>query len=236
MVEKIEQIPPSSVILLHGCCHNPTGIDPTWEQWIELSDLISRKKLILFFDLAYQGFGINLEQDVAPIRHFVKLGHPCLVASSYSKNFGLYAERLGLLSIVTMDPKAAKLVSSHVKQLIRCNYSTPPVHAARIVTEILNHPDLTKEWSQELAAMRERVIEMRNALVKGLQDEGSPLDFTFMNKQHGIFSYTGLNANQVKRLREEHAIYMPSDGRINVAGLNRHNLKYVIEAILTVIK
>jgi aspartate/tyrosine/aromatic aminotransferase len=232
----IEAMPPLSVIVLHACCHNPTGIDPTWEQWVEICRLIQSRQLIPLFDFAYQGFGDSLQEDAKVIRYFAQQGVEFFTASSYAKNFGLYAERIGLLSAVIRNKEGAKKINSHFKTIIRGIYSNPPAHGARIVAEILGSETLTKEWEREVNAMRERVQEMRKALIAGLLAEHSPVDFSFMANQKGIFSYSGLTKDQSLKLRQDHAIYLPTDGRINVAGLNHHNLEYVIEAILTVLQ
>lgn len=232
----IQQMIPRSILLLHTCCHNPTGVDPTKEQWKELAELIQKQQLIPFFDCAYQGFGGSLDEDAWPIRHFASLGMEFLVAYSNSKNFGLYCDRLGLLAVVTRNKEIAKKVGSNVKRLIRSNYSTPPAHGARIVSAILQSKDLKGEWRQELHSMCERIQAMRHAIVTGLLSRSKSIDFSFMNDQKGIFSYTCLSQDQVQQLRQEQGIYMPNDGRINVAGLNRSNIDYVIEAILSVLK
>lgn len=233
MTAAIGAMPAGSAILLHACCHNPTGIDPTPEQWQELSHLIKQQNLIPFFDIAYQGFGKGLKEDAYPIRLFANEGHEMVVASSYSKNFGLYGERVGVLTVFTHGQEATKRVASQIKQIIRGNYSNPPLHGSRIVATILQSPELKKEWEQELSNMRDRVNEMRIALIAGLAVKSSK-DFSFLQKQLGIFSFCGLNKDQVHRLRQEKGIYMPANGRINVAGLNSKNVDYVVESIIAV--
>lgn len=235
MHDAIQHMSPGDVILLHGCCHNPTGMDPTFEEWVELSALIKKQRVIPFFDLAYQGFGQGLEEDVKPIRYFVEQGHEMLVASSFSKNFGLYGERVGLLSVVTKSPETAHCLGTQLKSLIRGNYSNPPSHGAQIVTTILENPSLQDEWKKELAGMRHRIEEMRKALTTELQTRQKKRDFSFLSKQKGIFSFSGLSLDQVGKLRQEKGIYMPKDGRMNVAGLNESNLHYVVESIISVI-
>ncbi|MCB1111638.1 MAG: aspartate/tyrosine/aromatic aminotransferase [Chlamydiales bacterium] len=233
--QAISEIPPGSVILLHACCHNPTGLDPTDDQWRELSQLIKKYKILPFFDFAYQGFKNGLDADAFAIRLFADEGHEMLVANSYSKNFGLYGERIGSLSIVTHNKDTAAKVGSHIKRLVRSNYSSPPIHGARIIATILGDSALREEWEHELANMRSRIHEMRKALVAGLLAKGDgKTDFSFMNKQSGLFSYTGLDKDQVHFLRQENGIYMPSNGRINVAGLTWKNIDYCIESILAV--
>lgn len=234
LCEAIKNMPERSIILLHACCHNPTGIDPTLEQWKEISDLIKKQGIIPFFDFAYQGFGNDLEQDAEVIRYFISQSHEMFVASSNSKNFGLYGERIGALSVISESHEQAQKIGSHLKQIVRGNYSNPPIHGALVVATILDDPELRNEWIQELSNMRDRIKAMRQALAAGLLVKGAK-DFNFLIQQKGIFSYSGLTQDQVLRLREDYGIYMPLNGRINVAGLNIHNLNYVIEAILAVI-
>lgn len=234
MCNAIKQMPERAIILLHAGCHNPSGMDPSFEQWKELSDLIKAQRVIPFFDFAYQGFAVDPETDARPIRYFVQEGHELLVAHSFSKNFGLYGERVGALSIVTADGELSKRVGSHIKQLIRGNYSMPPLQGQRIVKTILSDAKLKEEWHHELANMRVRIQEMRKAFVSGLQAKGGDHQFQFMKHQNGMFSFSGLVPSQVTRLQKEYGIYMPQNGRINVAGINAHNLEYVIDAITTV--
>jgi aspartate aminotransferase len=235
MLQVVKTIPSGSVILLQAGCHNPTGMDLTYAEWQELSLVIKKRQIFPFFDFAYQGFGSGIEEDAIPIRLFVNDGHTLFVASSYSKNMGLYGERVGVLSCLFNDNKTAMIVASHLKQIIRAMYSTPPIHGAQIASHILRSPQLKQEWVEELQKMRERVHEMRLALAKGLLAKSSSFDFTFMKDQNGLFSLSGLNPDQVLQLKQKYAIYMPTNGRINVAGLNTRNLDAVIKAILSVI-
>lgn len=228
MCAAIQRMTPGSIICLHACCHNPTGVEPTLEEWKELSKLIKKQQIIPFFDLAYQGFGEGIEEDAASIRYFVKEGHELLVAYSNSKNFGLYSERAGMLAVVAHDKEVAKKVGSNLRRLIRGNFSVPPQNGALIVATILQSAELKEEWKKELNSIRERIKKMRNGLAEGLASIG---DFSFMRKQKGIFSYSGLSEHQVKQLQEKYAIYMTSDGRINVAGLNESNVSYVVDSI-----
>ncbi|MGA8163949.1 MAG: amino acid aminotransferase [Waddliaceae bacterium] len=230
----IKKMPARSTILFQGGCHNPTGKDPTLEQWKEISKLLKKQRVIPFFDFAYQGFGQGLDQDAEAIRLFVEEGHEMLVASSYSKNLGLYGERVGLLSIVCRDKETANSCSSQIQQVIRGSYSMPPLHGQRIVTTLLQDKVLRNEWEQELASMRERVGSMRQALVEKLMIKKKKIDYSFLKTQNGIFSYSMLNPDQVHRLKQEFAIYLPRNGRINVAGLNHHNLDYVVDALISV--
>lgn len=233
MCNAIGTMHPGSVILLHACCHNPTGMDLSFDQWKQLSALILKQKIVPFFDFAYQGFGKGFEEDAKPIRYFYEQGHEMLVAYSFSKNFAVYGERVGLLAIVTHNSEAVKRIGSQVKQIIRGMYSTPPLHGMRVITTILKSPELTQEWLQELDNMRDRVKEMRKTLVAGLLSQSQHQDFSFLNAQFGLFSFCGLNQDQVQSLRKENAIFMPDNGRINVAGLNAHNMDYVIKSILS---
>lgn len=231
----IKKMPAGSAILFQPCCHNPTGIDPTFEQWQVIADLVHKQRIIPFFDLAYLGFDKSTSEDASVIRYFTETGHELLVALSYSKNFGLYGERAGLLAIVSNDPEKTAANSSQIKQIIRANYSSPPLQAERIVTAILENEDLHNEWLQELEEMRIRIRKTRQALLKGLRENGGEDRFDFFEQQTGMFSYTGLNEAQVSRLQQEYGLYMTSNGRINVAGLNDQNFEYVISAITSVI-
>jgi aspartate/tyrosine/aromatic aminotransferase len=227
----IKAMPSGSVILLHGCCHNPSGIDPTEEQWRELSTLIKKQKLFPFFDIAYQGFGKGLDEDAYAIRYFASEGHEMAIAYSFAKNFGLYNERVGIL-IIKSAAANVKAVASQIKYLIRCNYSTPPAHGARIVATILKSPDLTAEWKAELTLMRERIRDMRQMLFSKLQMKEPNPHYSSLLQQSGLFSFLGLTSEQVLRLRKDKGIYMPESGRLNIAGLNKNNIDYAVEAIL----
>jgi aspartate aminotransferase len=234
MHASISKMPPGSLILFQPCCHNPTGLTPTFEQWQELSSLIKHHKLIPFFDLAYQGFDISPEDDAKTVRFFAEAGHNMLVATSYSKNFGLYGERVGLLSIICTSKDEALRVSSQIKQIIRGNYSVPPLQGERIITTILQSDELRNEWIHELENMKNRIKEMRKTLLSELLAKGAGNSFQFLSEQSGMFSFSGLNQDQVHRLRNDFGIYLPSNGRVNVAGLNTKNIEYVIDSILAV--
>lgn len=234
MREAIQNMPPGSAILLHACCHNPTGIDPTFEQWKELSTLIKKQQVIPLFDVAYQGFGQDIDDDVKAVRYFAKEGHEMLTAYSYSKNFGLYGERVGCLTVACSKIDLVPKIGSQIRQSIRANYSNPPLHGERIVTTILKSHELSLEWKTELANMCQRIKDMRKALIAALLVQGNDHDFSYMDKQTGLFSFSGLNPEQVERLKREKAIYMPINGRINVAGLNTQIIPYVAEALLSV--
>lgn len=236
LCEDIKNMPPGSTILLHVCCHNPTGFDLSKEQWHIVSALLKKQKVIPFFDLAYQGFKESIDEDAYPVRLFASDEHELLVANSFSKNFGLYGERVGTLCLLTLHQEATKKVGSQIKQLIRGNFSNPPRHGAKIVTEILESPYLKSEWLKELSNMNDRIKAMRNALFVGLQAKSTDRDWNFIRLQKGFFSFCGLNSEQVHMMTQKFAIYLPRDGRINVAGLNENNIEYVIDAIAQVLK
>jgi len=234
MCNFLKKLNPGSIIVLHGTAHNPTGINPTLDQWKVLSSLIKNARLFPFFDIAYQGFGTSLEADAEPIRLFVNDQHQLLAAYTYAKNMGLYGERVGAIFAVTNKEENAFKIGTHIKQIIRGMYSNPPLHGARIVQTILQNKHLKSEWIHELDSMRERVNEMRKAFVTGLLSKGSDSYFNFLIKeQSGLFLYTGLNETKVHRLRQNFGIYAP-EGRINVAGLNSNNMDYIIDSILSV--
>lgn len=231
----IKKMPPGSCILLQGYCHNPTGLDLSLEQWKEISSLIKKQNILPFFDIAYQGFKESLEADMGPLRYFVEQGHEMLVAYSFSKNFGLYGERVGILAAVTHDSNHAQCVGSHIKTLIRSNYSNPPIHGAKLISAVLDSPELTLEWVEELQNMRTRIIEMRRALMASLMTKAEHKDFSYMHDQSGMFTYCGLDQHMVNRLRKEKGLYLPISGRINIAALNTQNLEYVAEALASVL-
>lgn len=235
MKQKLAALPPKSVVLLHACCHNPTGADLTGDQWQEVVAIAKDKNLVPFLDFAYQGFAEGLEQDTAAIRTFAASGVQFLVASSFSKSFSLYGERVGALSIVTASKEEAARVGSQVKRVIRTNYSNPPTHGGAIVTAVLGNAELRKLWEEELTGMRNRIRAMRSGLVEALKAAGVKQDFSFIARQRGMFSFTGLNKDQVERLKTEYAVYAVSSGRINVAALNSKNLPAVAKAIAGVL-
>ncbi len=235
LLAAIRKMPAGDVILLHGCCHNPTGIDPTVAQWSEIADAIYDRGLVPLLDFAYQGFADGIEEDAAGLRAFLRPGAELMVCSSFSKNFGLYRERVGALSIVAPDQTAAQAVQSQVNRVIRANYSNPPGHGADIVNCILHDSQLREIWEREVAAMRCRINGMRQGLVDALADKGVPGDYSFITQQRGMFSFTGLTKDQVETLREQHAIYIVGSGRINVAGLTPANIERVAEAIGAVV-
>lgn len=223
------------VVLLHGCCHNPTGIDPTHEQWDTLAKLSAEKGWLPLFDFAYQGLGNGLDEDAYGLRAFVKNNRELLIASSYSKNFGLYNERVGAFTLVADNAEEANAAFTQIKSIIRMIYSNPPSHGANTVARVLNDEELRAEWIEELDGMRNRIKNMRSKMVSLLKEKGAKRDFSFIDQQNGMFSYSGLTAEQVDRLREEFAIYAVRTGRFNVAGITNSNIDALCEAIVKVI-
>ncbi|MFN0064697.1 MAG: aromatic amino acid transaminase [Chlamydiales bacterium] len=228
MLEAISRMPEKSVLLLQPCCHNPTGYSPTQEQWQAIVDVVQKQRLYPFFDSAYQGFDEGVEEDAFPIRLFAKHNVSFALALSHSKNFGLYNERAGALFLHCSNEEEAARLGSQIRVTIRGLYSNPPAHGALIVAHILGNADLKKMWLTELGEMRRRINTLRAALADAL------VELPFLREQRGMFSYTGLNTSHVDKLRDEYAIYLSRDGRINVAGLNRDNVGYVSSAILSV--
>lgn len=225
------------VVLFHPVCHNPTGVDPTPEQWRELAGLLAERQALPLVDFAYQGFGGGLEEDAAAVRLLARELPEVAVCSSFSKTFGLYRERVGALMVVAGSSEAAVAMRSQVKRAIRPTWSNPPSHGGSVVAEVLGDEDLRQRWSEELREMRERIAEMRRRLSEGLDAHGvrlSPEGNHFLAEQRGMFSFTGLSRQQVDRLRDEHGIYMVGSGRINVAGLNAANLDRVCAAVAEV--
>ncbi|HVG06061.1 MAG TPA: amino acid aminotransferase [Burkholderiaceae bacterium] len=236
MVDFLKTQPPQTIIVLHACCHNPTGADLTAEQWHTLLEVLRQRDLLPFLDIAYQGFAHGLDEDGAVVRQFAQSGMPVLIASSFSKSFSLYGERVGALSIVDSSADESARVLSQLKRVIRANYSTPPTHGGAVVTTVLTTPELRASWVEELTEMRERIKQMRLALVDRLRANGATRDFSFVLQQNGMFSYSGLTTEQVDRLREEFHIYAVHTGRICVAALNSRNVDYVAKAITTVLQ
>lgn len=228
-------LPAGSIIVLHACCHNPTGADLTKEQWGEVVELCSSRQLIPFIDMAYQGFSEGIEADAIAPRLFAQSGLSFFVSSSFSKSFSLYGERVGALSIVTANKDESARVLSQVKRVIRTNYSNPPTHGGAVVAAVLSDPQLRKMWDDELAGMRDRIRAMRTSLVAKLKERGVKQDFSFVTQQRGMFSYTGLNPAQVERLKDEFGIYAVSTGRICLAALNTRNIDYVADSIAAVL-
>lgn len=233
-LEKLNTLPEQSIVLLHPCCHNPTGADLTPAQWDEVVEVLKARTLIPFLDIAYQGFGAGMEEDAYAIRAIAHAGLPALVSNSFSKIFSLYGERVGGLSVVCEDADAAGRVLGQLKATVRRNYSSPPNFGAQLVATVLNDAGLKASWLAEVEAMRTRIKAMRQTLVDALNEAMPTGDFTYLLKQRGMFSYTGLSAAQVDRLREEFGIYLVSSGRICVAGLNNRNVHRVAQAFAAV--
>jgi aromatic-amino-acid transaminase len=236
MIGALEHLPPQSVVVLHVCCHNPTGVDPTDEQWARIIDVVRSRSLIPYLDIAYQGFADGLVKDAMVVRQFAATPGPVFVSSSFSKSFSLYGERIGALTVVTADKDEAARVLSQLKRVVRANYSNPPTHGGQMVAAVLASPELTAMWESELGAMRERIRSMRKALVEKLQVRKPNADFGFVLEQRGMFSYSGLTKEQVKRLREEFSVYAVDTGRICIAALNSHNVDYAADAIAAVLE
>ena len=236
MVDFLATLTPRSIIVLHACCHNPTGVDLTTEQWQTLLEVLRERELLPFLDIAYQGFARGIEEDGAVVRQFAQSGMPVLIASSFSKSFSLYGERVGALTIIDSSQGESARVLSQLKRVIRANYSTPPTHGGAVVTTVLTNSELRALWIEELTEMRERIRHMRSALVKSLKTHGASRDFSFVLRQNGMFSYSALTREQVDRLREEFHIYAVHTGRICVAALNTRNVDYVAKAVATVLQ
>jgi len=224
-----------SIVVLHACCHNPTGVDLSPEQWTRVIEVVRTRALVPFLDLAYQGFGDGLDVDADAARRFAGSGGPVFVSNSFSKSFSLYGERVGALSVVTDSADEAARVLSQLKRTIRASYSNPPTHGGQIVTAVLNSPELRKIWEGELAEMRDRIRSMRQHLVAKLRQHAPGTDFSFVSRQRGMFSYSGLSQAAVLRLREEFGIYAVDTGRICVAALNDRNIDYVARAVAAVL-
>ena len=235
MLEDLNTLPAGSIVVLHACCHNPTGVDLTPADWQNVLDVVKAKGLIPFLDMAYQGFGDGIAEDASAVRLFAESGLSFFVSSSFSKSFSLYGERVGALSIITQSKDESARVLSQVKRVIRTNYSNPPTHGASIVAAVLNSPQLRAMWEQELAEMRLRIRGMRLQMVELLAKKAPEHDFSFVARQRGMFSYSGLSVEQVTRLRAEFGIYALDTGRICVASLNQRNIEAVTDAIVQVI-
>lgn len=235
LLEDLRSAAPGTVVVLHACCHNPTGYDLSADQWQRVIEVVKQGGLIPFLDMAYQGFGHGIEQDGAVVGRFVQAGLPVFVSTSFSKSFSLYGERVGALSVVASNRAEAQRVLSQLKIAIRTNYSNPPTHGAAVVSAVLNTPELRRQWEAELGEMRARIKLMRSALVEGLAKAGVKQDLSFITEQIGMFSYSGLNTAQMQRLRSEFGVYGTDTGRICVAALNSGNIDYVCASIAQVI-
>ena len=235
MKAKLSSLPTGSIVVLHACCHNPTGADLSEAQWREAIEAIRARGLVPFIDMAYQGFADGIAEDALALNLFAASGLQFFVSSSFSKSFSLYGERVGALSVVTASKDESARVLSQVKRVIRTNYSNPPTHGGAVVATVLSTPELRQMWENELSSMRERIRAMRISLVEKLKSKGVAQDFSFVVKQRGMFSYTGLSAEQVARMQNEFGIYAVSTGRICLAALNTKNIDYVADAIAAVL-
>jgi aspartate/tyrosine/aromatic aminotransferase len=232
----LEQIPAGDVVLLHACCHNPTGIDPAGDQWSQIAAVVHQRGLLPLVDFAYQGFGDGLVEDAAGLHALAQPGRELLVCSSFSKNFGLYGERVGALTLVASDREAAERALSQMRIAIRTNYSNPPLHGGAIVATVLADAALRQQWEAELAAMRERIHQMRRLFVETMRRKAPGHDFSFLADQKGMFSFSGLTNLQVDELRSQHGVYVVGNGgRINVAGMTRDNMEALCAAIAAVL-
>lgn len=232
MLEDIKNAPSNSIILLHACAHNPTGVDPDMMQWEQIAEAIEAKNLVVWFDMAYQGFASgDIDRDAAALRLFVQRGHKVVLAQSYAKNMGLYGERIGALSIACCSAEEGERVLSQLKIIIRPMYSNPPIHGARVVSLVLGENALRKQWLGEVKSMADRIIKMRAVLKEHLTKLGSTLNWSHITDQIGMFCYTGLSSEQVQRLTNEFHVYLTKDGRISIAGINEGNVERLAKAI-----
>jgi aromatic-amino-acid transaminase len=236
LIGTLDRLPAGTIVVLHACCHNPTGADPTAEQWTRIIEVVTARELVPILDIAYQGFAEGIEADGAVIGRFVAACRPVFVANSFSKSFSLYGERIGALSVVTEGREEAARVLSQLKRVVRANYSNPPTFGARTVATVLSTPELRALWDKELGQMRDRIKAMRRALVEKVQARMPGFDFSFVTRQRGLFSYSGLSPAQVRRLRDEFSIYAIETGRLCVPALNSKNIDAVADAITKVIR
>jgi aromatic-amino-acid transaminase len=235
MMAALRALPEGSIAVLHACCHNPTGVDLSAEQWEDVIDAVNARGLVPFLDLAYQGFAEGIDADAGAVRRFTERCPAVFVSSSFSKSLSLYGERVGALSVVTQDADEAGRTLSQLKRVIRTNYSNPPTHGGQAVAMVLTTPDLRALWERELGGMRERIKTMRRQLVEKIRAIRADFDFSFVVRQRGMFSYSGLSREQVRRLREEYSVYAIDSGRICVAALNSRNIDYAARSIASVL-
>ena len=235
MIGALQKLPPGDIVVLHACCHNPTGVDLSPEQWERVIGVVRRRDLVPFLDIAYQGFGEGIDADAAPVRRFAQGCPVVFVSSSFSKSLSLYGERVGALSVATESADVAARTLSQLKRVIRTSYSNPPTHGGQAAVMVLTTPELRILWDRELGQMRERIKTMRRQLVERIRAARSDFDFSFVVRQRGLFSYSGLSREQVKRLREEYSLYAIDSGRICVAAINSGNVDYIARAIASVI-
>ena len=236
MMSDLKTVPAADIVVLHACCHNPSGVDLNEEQWKQVAELAAKNGWVPFLDFAYQGFGDGVDEDRCAVEQFAAAGIDFLVASSFSKNFGLYNERTGAITVVTLSSDEASTAMSHLKTVIRTNYSNPPAHGGLVATLVLDTPELHAMWLEELAAMRDRIVNMRKALVAGLTAQGVDGDFSFIERQRGMFSFSGWSDDVVSSLRKNNNIYIVGGGRINLAGLTTSNIEYVCRSVASAMK
>ena len=229
-------MPSGSIVVLHACCHNPTGVDLSSEQWDQAISVVRARGLVPFLDIAYQGFADGIEADAEPVHRFAASGSPLFVSNSFSKSFSLYGERVGALSVLAESSDEAARVLSQLKRFVRTNYSNPPTHGGKIVATVLANPELRTLWEEELQGMRDRIRAMRRMLTEKVQARVPGSDLSFVVRQRGMFSYSGLSKDAVRRLREEFSVYAVDSGRICVAALNSHNIDYSADAIAKVMQ
>ncbi|HEX7927243.1 MAG TPA: amino acid aminotransferase [bacterium] len=234
-LESLEKIPEGDLVVIHACCHNPSGVDPAPAQWDKVVDVFKRRKIVPFLDFAYQGFGDGMEEDSYGVRAFANAGLEMMVSSSFSKNFGLYRERVGALTFVTGDAAEAGKVMSRAKLTVRANYSNPPAHGGKVVEIVLGNPELRKLWEQEVTGMRNRIHQMRRMFVDGLKAKGVKRNFEFIVEQRGMFSFCGVTVDEVQQLKQKYGIYLVDNGRINVAAMTPGNMDYLTTAIAAVL-
>ena len=235
LLETLGQIPRGDIVLLHACCHNPTGVDPTEEQWRQIAEIVADRGLLPFIDAAYLGLANSLDADPYPIRLMASRASEMIVSASCSKNFGLYRDRVGSLSFISKDAATSDIVYSQACQIVRTLYSVPPDHGAAAVTRILQDADLRAEWTDELGVMCNRLKSVRKSLVDALRERAPAHDFSHIESANGMFSYLGISPEQVMRLKTEFGIYMEGMGRINVAGITDENVDYLADSITQVL-
>jgi aspartate aminotransferase len=236
MMATLKTVPKGDIVLLHACCHNPSGMDLNAEQWQQVAELAKEVGFTPLVDIAYQGFGSSLEQDAAGMRLLANTVEEMIICSSCSKNFGLYRERIGACSIIAKDKAVADISNSVLLSVVRSIYSMPPAHGAAIVDTILGSAELTDEWHQELAEMRNRINGLRTTVVEALHSRNVAQDFSFIEKQHGMFSFLSISPEQIERLKNDYSIYIVGSSRVNVAGVSQANIDYFADAVATVIK
>ncbi|MFC4655741.1 MULTISPECIES: aromatic amino acid transaminase [Rheinheimera] len=236
MMAELATVPAGDVVLVHACCHNPSGMDLNFAQWQQFAELAKEKGFTPLVDMAYQGFGLGLDEDTQGLRYLADLVPELLLCSSCSKNFGLYRERIGAVSVITADSKTADIARSVLLAVVRSIYSMPPAHGAILVSHILNSAELTALWHQELAEMRNRINNYRQLIIDKFKEQGIAQDFSFITRQHGMFSFLGINKEQIEQLRKDYSIYMVGSSRVSIAGLNHSNIDYFAKAMAEVLK